>query len=73
MYLADHIVEKSVKVVDETSALLYVRRVWDEVTSGRAVSDRSQLGQICDIIQPNMLTEEVRPRKTTGLNLLWHN
>jgi hypothetical protein len=45
--------------VDEGAALLFVRKVWDEVTGGHEVADRNQMAKICKVIQPTVLSEEV--------------
>jgi hypothetical protein len=63
VYLKSDVVEKPVNgedhEVDEGAALLFVRKVWDEVTGGQEVADRNQMAKICKVIQPTALSEEV--------------
>ena len=49
--------------IDKASALMYVRKIWEEISEGREVATRSQLASICDVIQPKMLTAEVNKLK----------
>jgi hypothetical protein len=47
------------KMEESGSAVSIVSKVWNEATGNQEVANKSQLVKICQVIQPDKLTEEV--------------